>query len=272
MYDNIAAFFDSYGEREWERLDTAYGRLIFCCHMWFIQRVNSDSRVLDAGCGAGRFAVRLAKAGCDVTLLDISQKQLDIAEDKMHENNLEGRYIQASVTDMSMIDDDSMDIALCLGGVLSYIHDGAAKAMAELTRVVKPGGRVIVSVNSRYGVLRACASELKMPMNDFWGDPKRWGINEVLTDGNETEYPGAKQPRRHYYTSQELRTLFEKAGLGGIELAAAPAVFTGQRANVAELSRDETAWTTLLRTEQAAYRTPGLADGGEFIMAAGIKK
>jgi ubiquinone/menaquinone biosynthesis C-methylase UbiE len=273
MHESIASFYDGYGEREWERLEkTAYGRLIYNCHMWFLEpHLNEGLRVLDAGCGSGRFSIPAAKKGCRMTLLDISKVQLNIAENKLHANGYDGRFIRASVTDMAMLDSGSFDIVICYGAVLNYLHGGTTRALTELTRVLKHGGTLVISVCGRAGVLRACAAELKIPMVEFWGDPRRWGIQSVVSTGDETEYPGAVHPQRHYFTSGELEHLMEQAGLSDIKTGAAPSVFTGQRKNTEEISSDEEAWKTLLYTENKMFTEPGLADSGEFILIKGVK-
>lgn len=273
MYESIASFYDGYGEREWERLEkTAYGRLIYNCHMWFLEpHIGEGLKVLDAGCGSGRFSVPAAKRGCRMTLLDISQGQLNIAENKLNGYGYDGRYICASVTDMAMLDSGSFDTVICYGAVLNYLHGGVSRAVLELMRVLKRGGTLVISVCSRAGVLRACASELKMPMTDFWGDPRRWGIYSVVDNGDETVYPGAVHPQRHYFTSEELVRLMTQSGLTDIKTGAAPSVFTGQRKNTEELSSDEEAWKMLLYTENKMFTEPGLADSGEFILIKGVK-
>lgn len=273
MNGQIASLMDG-SEREWERLEkTAYGRLIYYCHMWFLDpHISEGLGVLDAGCGSGRFSVPAAKRGCKMTLLDISQEKLNAAENRMIGHGYDGRYIRASVTDMSVLDSGSFDTVICCGGVLNVLRGGVPRALLELIRVLKRGGTLVISVYGRAGVLRSCAAELKIPMNDFWGDPQRWGLYSVVDTGDEALKPGAAGMPGHYFTSGELAVLLAKSGLSDIRTGSAPAVFAGQRKNAELISADEEAWRTLLYTENKMFTQPGLADSGDFILLKGVKR
>jgi SAM-dependent methyltransferase len=54
--------------------------------------------------------------------------------------------IVGDITDLSRFPDDSFDATVCFGGPLSYVVDRADRAVAELARVTKPGGHLLVSV------------------------------------------------------------------------------------------------------------------------------
>ena len=96
--------------------------------------------VLDAGGGTGRWAARMAKRGATVTLLDPAPAMLAIAKAK--DARIEA--VQGSVEDVPFAD-ETFDIAVC-AFVLGYVQDLDAAA-AELVRVVKPGGLLLVSHN-----------------------------------------------------------------------------------------------------------------------------
>jgi SAM-dependent methyltransferase len=68
---DVAAFYDAYGEREWERLDRdLHHRLEWDATTTYLDRQLPDAgRVLDVGGGAGRYAVWLAEAGLVVETL-----------------------------------------------------------------------------------------------------------------------------------------------------------------------------------------------------------
>lgn len=270
--NKVEKFYDDYGIREWERLDkAAYGRLIYLLHTDFLDGyIGNGKKVLDAGCGGGRFSIYMARKNSRVTLLDLSQTQLDIAKEKCKEvgvtEQIDG-FIHASVTDLSAVADDTFDTAVCYGAVLNYLHEDAEKALSELIRVTKNGGEILLSVNNLGGVLRACATELKFPLCDFWGVPEKWGIREVIETGDEISYPGAEHPPRHYFSAEEIKKLLTCDALRSVELGAAPAVMTGLRGNTETLYQNKTAWETIVAMEKSQYRKEFIADCGEFLLA-----
>ena len=188
-----ARFYDVYSDLEWERLEaTPYGRLQATIHADFIERfVRLGDRVLDAGCGPGRFTAVTARLGATVTALDVSERQLDLAKGKVGEakmlNRVDG-FIRADIADLSMFSDDYFDLVICYGGALSYMCDQHHKAASELVRVVRPGGVLLVSVMSRLGTIcnlvrRATLTVLR--------DPEEWHVFQVAETGDNPGFPSA---------------------------------------------------------------------------------
>lgn len=148
--DDIADFYDAYGEREWERLDRDFHhRLEFEVTTEYLTEHLPDSgHVLDVGGGGGRYAVWLAERGYDVTLVDVSERQVEIAGEKAREHGVEDRVTtqQGDVRALGL--DKQFDATLCLGGALSHVLDSEEReaAVSELRRVTRSGGPVFVSV------------------------------------------------------------------------------------------------------------------------------
>ena len=120
----------------------------------FTAIVDPGDRVLDAGRGPGRFSIALAELGATVTALDLSERQLQMAKDKIGEAGLQERvdgFVTADITDLSGLPNGCFDVLLCYGGALSYVCEYRKKAAAELVRVVRPKGILLISVMSRFG-------------------------------------------------------------------------------------------------------------------------
>ena len=139
-----AEYFDEYGEREWQRFEdgTTPGPSAAIHTQMLEGYVQPGDRVLDAGAGPGRFTLELLRLGAQVTALDISPGQLEILQARVPDVEA----VLGDITDLSQFDGGAFDVTVCYGGPLSYVVDRAEKAVAELARVTKPGGHVIVSV------------------------------------------------------------------------------------------------------------------------------
>ena len=177
-----ARFYDAYGDLEWERLEaTPYGRLQATIHADFIAKyVRLGDRVLDAGCGPGRFTVAAARLGATVTALDISEHQLELAEERVGEakmlNRVDG-FVHTDISDLSIFRDESFDVVVCYGGALSYVCDQRHKAASELVRVVRSGGVLLISVMSRLGTICNLVRRATMTV---LRDPDEWHVSQYV--------------------------------------------------------------------------------------------
>ncbi len=97
----------------------------------------ASPRVLDAGCGSGRFMVELAQLGT-VTGVELSETSVALARERQL-----GEVIAGSVLEMPFAD-DSFDLAVSLD-VIEHLEDDLA-ALRELRRAVAPGGALLVTV------------------------------------------------------------------------------------------------------------------------------
>jgi ubiquinone/menaquinone biosynthesis C-methylase UbiE len=125
---------------------------------------SQHQAVLDLGCGAGFdafiAALVVGPAG-RVVGIDISPEMLAIAEAGRDEVRLTNVEFREAAVEALPFSNDSLDVALS-NGVLNLIPDKPA-ALAEIFRVLKPGGR-----------LQACdmglAGETPPPDKSPWSD------------------------------------------------------------------------------------------------------
>jgi SAM-dependent methyltransferase len=114
----------------------------------------AGKRVLEAGCGAGRFTRILAEAGARLVTFDYSS-----AVDACRENN--GRFsnavfLQCDIFDMPFLP-GVFDYVFC-HGVLQHTPDPKGAFMA-LSRLVAPGGRISIDVYRKDGLIRPWKSK-----------------------------------------------------------------------------------------------------------------
>lgn len=272
--DNTRNFYDAYGSIEWDRLEaTAYGRLKATIHADFISRyVASGDRVLDAGSGPGRFSIVAADRGARVTVLDLSPSQLQIAEEKVGQAGLMESvedFVQGDITDLSLFPDGHFGAAICYGGALSYVCERRHEAAAELVRVVRPGGAILISVMSRYG---ASLNLVRRPTMPLLQDPEGWSWNvwDIVEDGDLPGFPSVqvnmRHPPMHLFTSEELRNFLP--GCDVLEIAGSNVTaYEGSEA-IEEVFMDRRAWETAVSLERELCGQPGLVDTGSHIIMA----
>lgn len=100
-------------------------------------------RILDAGCGEGRFARMLAERGARVTAIDLSKRMLQLAQADEAKTPLGIEYLEMSMTDLSPFADDSFDAVVAYLSILDVEDFGTA--LREIARVLKTGGRFMFS-------------------------------------------------------------------------------------------------------------------------------
>ncbi|UFX43057.1 class I SAM-dependent methyltransferase [Bradyrhizobium sp. 41S5] len=136
---------------EWERLHQSRTFKARTAAMFDLLG-NADlngQRWLDAGCGTGTLSRLLAARGCDVTGVDASSEMIAAARERPADR-LTFRQIP-TIANLPFAD-RSFDGVLC-ASVLEYVPD-VAQCLAQIHRVLRPGGLLLVSIPNRGSLLR----------------------------------------------------------------------------------------------------------------------
>jgi SAM-dependent methyltransferase len=107
-------------------------------------------RLLEIGCGVGTDLVRFARHGAIVTGVDLSARAIELCR--------ENCALHGVSADLSVMDGEHLELgdgafdAVYAHGVVQYTGD-PARMVAEIRRVLRPGGEAIVMVYNRYSWL-----------------------------------------------------------------------------------------------------------------------
>jgi SAM-dependent methyltransferase len=102
-------------------------------------------RVVEIGCGSAPCARWLARQGADVVALDISGGMLVRAAELNRATGIPVPLLQADAGALPLAD-ASADVVCSAYGGLPFVADAGA-VLSEVTRVLRPGGRFVASVN-----------------------------------------------------------------------------------------------------------------------------
>lgn len=117
-----------------------------------LERVRAGERVLDVGCGEGRFTAELARAGARVVGVDVAEEPLRRARTRNPELDL--RVVDGEGT--WELADAAFDVVWA-GEVLEHVADTAAW-LSEVRRVLRSGGSLLVSTPANGRLRMLCAA------------------------------------------------------------------------------------------------------------------
>jgi ubiquinone/menaquinone biosynthesis C-methylase UbiE len=187
--------------------------------------------VLEAGCGIATDGINFARNGARYTGIDFSPTAIELARRRFRQESREGNFEQASITGLP-VGDGSQDLVYS-NGVIHHLAE-TERAVAEMHRVLRPGGRALVmvyhrdSLNYRVNIMlirRALVAGLLVPgVTQLAGasgeDPevlaghrqllfrhgRRYVLDHQLFLDNNTDGPG--NPLSKVYGRAEIAAMF----------------------------------------------------------------
>jgi glycosyltransferase involved in cell wall biosynthesis/ubiquinone/menaquinone biosynthesis C-methylase UbiE len=184
-------------EDTWE--DTAAQRQDRIKTVDLLRSILSEGQlVLDAGCGPGTYGLILAEQGCRVVGVDISHKTLELARRRAAARELSFLPVTGDL-EMLPFQAESFDVCFC-AYTLHHFPDNNA-AVAELTRVLKPGGKMVLIEPNGSNLAVRLSNRLE---NWF----KFWLVKL-----------GADTPNETLHTHEIYTGVMARQGIGGLEVS-----------------------------------------------------
>jgi demethylmenaquinone methyltransferase/2-methoxy-6-polyprenyl-1,4-benzoquinol methylase len=195
MFDRIAPVYDAMNRAMTLGLDRRWRRATVAAV------VVPGDRVLDACCGTGDLALAAARAGGRVTGLDFSEKMLERARRK----STAVEWVRGDTLALPF-EDGAFDAATVGFGVRNL--DDLERGLAELRRVLRPGGRLgILEITRPRGLLA--------PFYRLWFDGLVPLLGKLLPGGSAYTYLPASV--RRFPGPEELAELLRSARFSGVD-------------------------------------------------------
>lgn len=200
-YDN--EIFESESVRLLHRFPIEFAITSRYLHQW----IPEGTTVADIGVGVGHYAELLAKRGCSLYLIDISERLLDAAYARLKALNLQERILKvhlASATNLSCLEAGTLDAVLLLGPLYHLCSlESRQLAVNEAARVLKHDGILLAAGINRLTYFRDLlhqTSEQVLSRRDFH--------KQLLQDGNLDPVHAPPIGYAHLTTAIEFRQLF----------------------------------------------------------------
>ncbi|MBI1913203.1 MAG: class I SAM-dependent methyltransferase [Planctomycetes bacterium] len=140
---------------------------------------HAGETLLGLGVGLGTDWVQYARYGASVVVCSPSAEHLALVRRNFDLRQFPARFLQTTPTALPL-DSSSIDV-VCVTNLLHKVRDPKA-VVAEVYRVLKPGGKVLAVTPGRYDI-------------DFWRRlllPWRWGSERRWADEPATRYTGRR--------------------------------------------------------------------------------
>ena len=178
--------------------------------LFFLHRLGASgpgARVLDLGCGPGRWTIELAERGYDIYGIDINSDVIRIARDQAGKRMVSAHF-GVALAEFLPFSNDSFDICI-VNNILEHVADWK-KTLDEVARVTKPGA---IAFFDAANALCPFPTEVKyIPFFGYF--PRR--IKRWITSVIVARFPSLIQysitPARHWFTPTGLRKALCRAG------------------------------------------------------------
>jgi ubiquinone/menaquinone biosynthesis C-methylase UbiE len=162
------------------------------------KNLKDGDRILDLGCGSGLGYALMKNMDYEYVGIDISSEMIHKAKAKyLGFNN--ASFLVMNMTDLSYFKRNDFDAVISLFGSFSHVVN-YTKAIAEIERVLKPGGLIFIMVYSRYSIRNLFKTITKLSLNSL-SEIQPYEIRKTS---------GSIFADARFYTAKSVRRAFER--------------------------------------------------------------
>lgn len=179
-----------------------------------VVKLDESAKILDIGCGPGKWSLMYAKKFSSVRAIDISQKMICLARENARRENLGNIDFQTmSVSDLE-IPDQTYDLVNCVT-VLQHIPSDVdwRSAVREIVRVTKGNGRILLfEMAPNFAVKKRTRNLSIRTMRQYMDEFRNAGANLVYWRAVDLSLPITFFGLRNYAASFNKRVYYFISG------------------------------------------------------------
>ena len=194
-----------------KRLTRRHGQVEYITSMKYINEClknNKNAKILDVGAGTGRYSVKLANDGYDVTAIELVKHNLGVLRSK----GSTVKAMQGTALDLSRFSDNTFDMTLVFGPMYHlYTVEEKVKALKEAKRVTKVGGTILVAY---------CMNEYSVITYGF----KENNIKDCIKNGKlSDDFHVISEPEDlyDYVRIEDINKINDEVGISRIKIVSA---------------------------------------------------
>lgn len=158
-------------------------------------------KVLEVGCGIGTDFLQFARAGADLYGIDLSPHSIELVNQRLKLYSVKGCVLNGDAENLPF-EDNTFDLVYSWG-VIHHTPD-TQKAIDEIHRVLKPGGKAIVMIYHKFSLL---VLRILLIRGIPTGELFTRGFQYVLS--KYTENVNQKNPLTQAFSRKEAKKMFK---------------------------------------------------------------
>ncbi|HHU24933.1 MAG: class I SAM-dependent methyltransferase [Bacilli bacterium] len=263
----VKRYYEKNAEGEWQRLEAHPFEFIFSTYM-MDRYIKPGDTILDIGGGPGRYAIHYAKKGCDVTLVDLADKNIEIAKNRAKDEGVSLNTFVANCLDLDSLGLEQFDHVFLMGPMYHLLlEEDRVKAVQLALNHLKPGGIIYVSFILAFaGIIY----DLKNPgliETDYENPFAKQLIEMIKTQGN---YEGDAFTKACFYHQKNILPFMEQFPLQKLHFFGQEGIFSPNEDSI--LQRDESEIATWIEIGKGFLELEELLSYSEHAMYIGKKK
>lgn len=259
---NVQAFYNQNAEAEWARLGRH--RTEFAVSLRALSEFlpKPPASILDIGGGPGRYAVALTVQGYTVTLADLSEASLALAQEQARAAGVVLQHVlPADALDLSDLPAVTYDGVLLMGPLYHLLAaDERRRAVEEARRVLKPDGAVFAAFITRFAPFRDSARGYPEWVPDNWEYAEH-----LLTTGIHDQAKGFTEA--YFAHPDEIVPFMEAAGFETLCVVGCEGIVAGHEEKVNALSGK--AWERWVDLNYRLGKDPALRGAADHLLFVG---
>ena len=262
----IEHYYDEDAHVEWHRLERHRMEFAVTMHALTDYLPSAPQTVLDIGGGPGRYALTLSSLGYRVTLLDLSQSNLNLAQQKAREGNLSiQQYLHGNALHLSSLHLGLFDAVLLLGPLYHLLtYQERQQAIREAWQVLRLGGLIFAAFVTRYAAFRDLAKTSPLTLLE-----QRTAWEEILRTGIYRAGQGVGFTDAYFAHTAEIEPLMEGVDFETLSLIGCEGIIARNEEQVNQLTGE--AWQAWVNLNYKLGQEPSLYGAADHLLYVGRK-
>lgn len=184
-------------------------------------------KILDVGCGTGRHSIELTKRGYNITGIDLSESQLQVAKEKAAAENLKIKFLHHDARNLPFSNEFDEAIMLCEGGFpLMETDEMNFEILRNVVKALKKPGKFIFTTLNGLFPLYHSVQEFCDSTTAEGNATYRSNTFDLMTfrDHNITDFEDDHNNKKtlesneRYYVPSEITWLLKSLGFARVEI------------------------------------------------------